>query len=578
MNSKENSVPTADEIREALRRILVSSVFAHAPQLGAFLRFVVESVLSGESQYIKSYTIAVEALGRNDSFDPKIDPIVRVDAGRVRRALSRYYAEDDAIHVVVIELPLGSYVPVFHRTKRSRGAVALLAGLRRRLGGHARLSLEIAAFVAVVLVAGVLIVVTRSPWDAGGRPEITGSVDPLPSRAPADVPAGPILPIVIVQSFEATGASPQQVAGLDALRSRLRDALARFDEVAVADDGAQPAQAAVRSTYRLAGLGEFRNDGDLTVSLWLTDAEEGTIAWTEGFEVSAAEARSAVNRIVQQVATRLAQPYGVIYARELAAPQVDRRYRCVIDAFEYRRGFKRAAVEGVDACLEQVTALNPNFADGFALQALRALQQYYDWQGDSLAQLERAMMLAQKAVDLKPQSARARQALMGALFARREIKAALNEGEAAISLNPNDMIVLHAYGMHLLFAGQAEKGALLIRQAAAMSPVRPAIFEFSKFLSAYLLGDNENVAGVARLFTTNDYPLLLVARAISAARAGDAEQSRRAVERLMTVHPAWRDNARQRLERCFPSTELVDRLMHDLTIAGLFRSSDYLLR
>jgi hypothetical protein len=53
-------------------------------------------------------------------------------------------------------------------------------------------------------------------------------------------------------------------------------------------------------------------------------------------------------------------------------------------------------------------------------------------------------------------------------------------------------------------------------------------------------------------------------------RAGDTEQSRRAVERLMLLHPAWRNNARKRLERYFPSQELVDRLMNDLTIAGLF--------
>jgi hypothetical protein len=103
-----------------------------------------------------------------------------------------------------------------------------------------------------------------------------------------------------------------------------------------------------------------------------------------------------------------------------------------------------------------------------------------------------------------------------------------------------------------------------------MSPVRPAMFEFTMFLSAYLLGDNEKAIDAARLFTNNDYPLLLVARAVVAARSGDAERARRAVDRLMAVHPAWRDNARQRLERFFPSTELVDRLTGDLELAGLF--------
>jgi hypothetical protein len=446
----------------------------------------------------------------------------------------------------------------------------LLAGLRRRLGRPRRPSLEITAILAVALVAGAFIMMARILGDTSDRPETAGGTDPPPGRAPVVAP-GPILPIVIVQPFDAIGASPQQAAELEVFRSRLRGALARFDEIAVADNGALPSgSAAARSSYRLAALGEFHKDGGLTLSFWLTDADEGTIPWTQTFEIRAAEASSAISRIVPQVATKLAQPYGVIYARELADTHADRHYRCLIDTFEYRRGFERASLEGVDTCLEQLTTLNPSFADGFALRALRALQQYYDWQGDGPALLEQAVVLAQKAVDLKPQSARARQALMSALFARRDVPAALTEGEAAVSLNPHDMIVVHAYGMQLLFAGQAEKGAPLIRRAAAMSPVRPAMFEFTMFLSAYLLGDDKTVSNAARLFTNNDYALLLVARAVTAARAGDTEGARRAVERLITVHPSGRDNTRRRLERYFPSKEVVDWLIADLTVAGLF--------
>jgi hypothetical protein len=572
MKPQENTAPTADEVREALRRILASPTFSHAPQLGAFLRFVVEAVLGGESNHIKSYTIAVEALGRSESFDPKVDPIVRVEAGRVRRALSRYYAGKEARHDVIIELPVGSYVPVFCRPQRSRGAALWLAWFGRRLGEHAGHSLKIAAAVAVVLVAVACIMVVRIRQDAVDRSGIASVIHPPIARALREPGSGPILPIVVIQPFDVIGASPQQTAELEMLRSRLRDALASFDEIEVtADSALQPDQSTIRgSTYRLAGLAEFGKDNDLSVSLWLTDAEDNTIAWTQTFHVSGAEGRQGVSRVVQQVATKLAQPYGVIYARELADPHVDPRYRCMTGAFEYRRGFKRAAAEGVDDCLERLTEQNPNFADGFALQALRTLHRYYDWQGDSAALLEKAMILAQTAVDLKPQSARARQALMTVLFARRDIAAAFAEGEAAISLNPNDMIVLHGYGLLLLIAGQPEKGAALVRQAAALTPVRPAGFEFAMFLGAYLLNDDKTATDVARLFTNNDYQLLLIARAVSAVRAGDTEQSRRAVERLMLLHPGWRNNARKRLERYFPSQELVDRLMSDLTIAGLF--------
>src|SRR5580658_8977542 len=91
-----NDVPTTEEIRAAMERIVASSGFVRSPQLVAFLRFVVESTLCGDTVHIKSYTIGVEALGRGERFDPQIDPIVRVEAARLRRALATYFAREGA--------------------------------------------------------------------------------------------------------------------------------------------------------------------------------------------------------------------------------------------------------------------------------------------------------------------------------------------------------------------------------------------------------------------------------------------------------------------------------------------------
>jgi hypothetical protein len=74
---------------------------------------VVERALAGRGAEIKSYTIAVEALGRDPSFEPEADPIVRVEAGRLRQALALYYAGAGSTDPVIIELLRGSYVPKF---------------------------------------------------------------------------------------------------------------------------------------------------------------------------------------------------------------------------------------------------------------------------------------------------------------------------------------------------------------------------------------------------------------------------------------------------------------------------------
>jgi hypothetical protein len=130
------------------------------------------------------------------------------------------------------------------------------------------------------------------------------------------------------------------------------------------------------------------------------------------------------------------------------------------------------------------------------------------------------------------------------------------------------MTVLQAYGMRLVLSGEIEKGAGLLRQAAAGYPTRPPILEFSLFLSAYLLGDDATAAYQARLFTNDDYPLLLVCRAIAAARAGDHAQARLTIDRLSALHPGWRDNPRQRLRRYIPSAQIVERLALDLAAIG----------
>jgi len=96
-----------------LDRILASAAFADAGRASSFLRFVVERKLEGRDGEIKESVIAVEVLGRTPSFDSKSDPIVRVEAGRLRERLSSYYEAEGGADPVLISLPKGRYVPEF---------------------------------------------------------------------------------------------------------------------------------------------------------------------------------------------------------------------------------------------------------------------------------------------------------------------------------------------------------------------------------------------------------------------------------------------------------------------------------
>jgi DNA-binding NarL/FixJ family response regulator len=116
--------PSESEIRATLEAILATEIFHTSPQLAAFLRFVVEAELRGERASIKGYTIAVEALGRGEDFDPSTDPIVRVQAGRLRRALQRYYDGPGSTDLVAIDVPLGRYIPTFRYCKATEAVLA----------------------------------------------------------------------------------------------------------------------------------------------------------------------------------------------------------------------------------------------------------------------------------------------------------------------------------------------------------------------------------------------------------------------------------------------------------------------
>ena len=99
-------------IEDHLQKILASKEFASSARMSRFLRFAVERALSGQSEQLKEYVLGVEVFDRKASYDPRVDPIVRVEARRLRSKLKSYYAGAPPTGLV-IEFPKGSYAPVF---------------------------------------------------------------------------------------------------------------------------------------------------------------------------------------------------------------------------------------------------------------------------------------------------------------------------------------------------------------------------------------------------------------------------------------------------------------------------------
>src|SRR5579863_8592379 len=101
------------EEKAELEAVFASGIFSRAPGLAHMLNYVCTKYFQGQSDQVKEYNIAVEALGRGADFDQKRDSIVRVEAHRLRRRLNEYYEGEGASHRVRIVLPSGQYVPQF---------------------------------------------------------------------------------------------------------------------------------------------------------------------------------------------------------------------------------------------------------------------------------------------------------------------------------------------------------------------------------------------------------------------------------------------------------------------------------
>src|SRR5262245_59753522 len=100
-----------DAVERALDKVLTSTAFSRTQRLRRFLEYVVVESLAGRSDRLKEYAIGAVGLERGPDFNPALDPIVRVEAMKLRERLKDYYRGEGATDPVVIELPKGSYTP-----------------------------------------------------------------------------------------------------------------------------------------------------------------------------------------------------------------------------------------------------------------------------------------------------------------------------------------------------------------------------------------------------------------------------------------------------------------------------------
>ncbi len=574
-----SDAPNAAEVRDAVERMAASDIFNRSPQIVAFLRFVVESVLDGTGDRIKAYTIGVEVLRRDTRFDPQIDPIVRVEGSRLRRAIERYQSGPGAEDPIVIDLPRGSYVPTFRRrigpppadvapVDVAPQAAPSMAGRFFQPVRRHPLRWSVAAALLLALAGAVPFVLDRT--DPAPAPTAVQVPDTDTSLSTAMLPPFPGLPTLAVMPIEIAGRGPTTAISGPTLQQKLASAFARFDAISVVMEA--PDARRGMPEYRLNGTLNQRPNGQTVVGFRLADADD-KVVWSRVFDQLSAEdgPDEREDAIVAELATILLQPYGVIRSRDLARmfginPESS-RYRCILEAIDASRRLVWSIEQHrAQLCLQHWIAADPGFTEAYPYLAAIFNQNFLNElvpPAFEASPLDMALDAAQRGIELNPENARAYHVLMATRFYRKEFDAAFSAGDRALSLNPYDRIILADYGAKLVHSGQLDDGAQLILRSVSDTQLLQPRHVFSLFIANYLAGNMVDATHYAKRLDGERNPYRLLAFALIHANHRDTERGKDAFRRLLLIQPGWRD-IRRELTKHFGRASHIERLAIDL--------------
>jgi adenylate cyclase len=325
---------TPDDVRAALERVVSSPDFAASERARRFLRYVVEETLAGRSDRIKAFSVAVEVFGRDESFDPQNDPVVRIEAGRLRRALERYYLLAGKDDPVFIDIPKGGYVPTF-------GSRAITAP-----PGAPEAAVETSDAVPFVEAPGAppAPVAARRPWHVAAALlilvlAIAGAWLALVARPfdSATLAAPPGGPRILVLPFADLGGSALSGLYAGAMTDEVITALGHFKEISVLGlqtSRSLPADPSLEKLHEDLGVqyileGSVRADDDnVRVSARVASSTTGAVLWSRTYDYPAApdDLFTLPTLTAGEVAAAVAQPYGIVFQAETARAS-DRRRR-----------------------------------------------------------------------------------------------------------------------------------------------------------------------------------------------------------------------------------------------------------
>ena len=487
-----------EETLAELERVLTDPKFHSSERNKRFLRYVTEKVLEGATDKIKAYSVAVDVFGRPANFDPIIDPIVRIEAMRLRSSLSHYYEVHGQQNLLRIDLPKGGYVPSISRRRpspervtRAVGKVAPAAGIPDAESGkeHSVHASKLLRGLVAALIASGAALAGFTLWQF-----LAPQARALSER--------PRTVLIVTAGGDETAKAARD------LKQALLVAISRFQTVTIVSGSNDPVQRdnermapstpAVEVAYQIAV--DYRSQSPQQ-SLWwqVSDRRSGEVLMSR-VEPIPQEAQDR-DRIVARLANRIAGQRGTISNSELrrdyAAPTLGNG--CVLRAYRALHSPDPAMLRTAKACLEQTIKVRPGHAA--AHTALSRVLLMLDPVQPSGNLARRALSLANTATVLAPGSAAGAQAQMEALFHLGHTDAAIGAGRRAMALNPYDHDAAAAFAGVLALTGRWDNAMPLVETALDLAETAGPEIHAVLAMEAYRRGAYEEV--LAHLVQSN---------------------------------------------------------------------------
>ncbi len=513
---------TNKEINTQLERMLGSEDFKATPQQIALFKFVVNQTLEGKADSIKAYTVATEVFGRRSDFDQSIDPIVSIQASRLRQALARYYETAGKYDPIRIDVPKGSYVPKFHEQHPQD----------RHLTAEAAVAVDIMAAWPTVLVRKLANLTSHEE-----------------------------------DNYLAVGLTAELAHALSHYREiRVLEALNR-------DEASAPRDPQIDFIID----GNVRRDSEgIKVSITLRDAKKSIRIWSGKYQgdLEAAKMISFQEDVAAEVAVRMAGGNAEIprhlcgLSRNKPVPDLT-TYEAMLRYWESTTLLTEQSMVRAIRALEHAVAHKPDNVQIWSMLAALYANNYWLEIANFSTPLQKAVDYAQKGVNLDPANRRSRMILAYVRFMENKLEEARHEAEKAYYMCPNSLMVLDALGWVMALAGGWEQGVNWIKKAIKLNPYYRPWARHALCLNRLRAEDNDKAYRETLNLMMPEFYWDQILRAAACGHAGRIDEGQACVRALLALKSDFAQRGRILIDRYIKFEDIADRIIEGLGKVGM---------